>query len=576
MAIGQPYRFKLSNLPLHPEGTCYPTIEIIDRTYPPPGLELKFPIPVVFNDDDIRRAMDGMLVTRVIYVEDPQQAIPGVQRPGEQLWHDVGPTANPLQEADRLGRPVAIVRLGGRVPDERQGPDYQFVFGSPQWHYFANTPDASPIESTTKPTSNVEVIGEAPAKPIVGQPLPTLARECYEGGGAAPPLPHLALGTFVPPGIKGPWPPDEYLHDGGDALEPVGVSPEWRVQGLNVEDTVAHYDTLDGRTLVERTNCEYVYSPRFSSVRTRPLGRRERVHQRTEQLCEADSCRSIRRASLRANQRRTTAADRPGRRPSPGRLSSRPARRRAVVQLAPIECQLTLRPYENLSVIRTGAMQSADKARLAESVDAAIAWTKDEGVLVFVDKLKAVEHIGDQRAQAIYTVKEPTYGRLRICKIASTPAALPGEFVEFTLALRQCRRPSVGQYRDPRQPHDALGVRRRNGVVEPQSTLQRAAERSRVAANSVGKSTTRSNPATAASCDSVAECGSSARRNDRAVSYQLRVYTRSCFVLYSFDSCRSQSRPLPCSHSCRILGSPTAWPISTARASARCSIWRPK
>lgn len=132
--IGVPYRIKLANLPEHFRNQeCYPTIEIIDRTYAPVGLERRFPIPIVINEDDLRLATDGMLVTRVVYIEDPQQALPGKQMPGDQLWHDVGPRANPLEEADRLGRPVAIVRLGGRTPDEQTGPDMQFLYGCPKW-----------------------------------------------------------------------------------------------------------------------------------------------------------------------------------------------------------------------------------------------------------------------------------------------------------------------------------------------------------------------------------------------------------------------------------------------------------
>lgn len=134
MQIGVPYRLKLANLPEHFRNTeCYPTIEIIDRTYAPAGLEKRFPIPIVFQEDDLRLATDGMLVTRVVYIEDPQQAIPGRQMPGEQLWYDAGPKADALQVADGLGRPVAIVRLGGRTPDESAGPDMQFLFGCPKW-----------------------------------------------------------------------------------------------------------------------------------------------------------------------------------------------------------------------------------------------------------------------------------------------------------------------------------------------------------------------------------------------------------------------------------------------------------
>jgi hypothetical protein len=150
LLLGQTYRLKLSHLPLHPDRECYPTVEVIDRTYPPPGVERRFPIPIVFNDDDVRLAVDGKFVTRVVYIEDPQQAIPGGQQPGEQLWHDAGSHANPLEVADRLGRPVAIVRLGGRVPDEKQGPDYAFQFGCPKWLLLIPPTSASAVVTAPK------------------------------------------------------------------------------------------------------------------------------------------------------------------------------------------------------------------------------------------------------------------------------------------------------------------------------------------------------------------------------------------------------------------------------------------
>lgn len=162
--LGQTYRLKVSNLALFPGKSVYPTIEVIDRTYPPVGMELRFPIPIVFNEDDVRLAMQGMFVTRVVYVEDPQLAIPGAQKPGEQLWHDAGSSANALEVADRLGRPVAIVRLGGRVPDDVRGPDLAFQFGCPKWLLF------------TPPTTVAAAVSDAPAvlRPqAIPQRLPT-------------------------------------------------------------------------------------------------------------------------------------------------------------------------------------------------------------------------------------------------------------------------------------------------------------------------------------------------------------------------------------------------------------------
>ena len=56
-------------------------------------------------------------MTRVIYVEDPQQALPVARKANdEQPWIEAPPGEDPLVAADRLGRPVAILRIGGRVP----------------------------------------------------------------------------------------------------------------------------------------------------------------------------------------------------------------------------------------------------------------------------------------------------------------------------------------------------------------------------------------------------------------------------------------------------------------------------
>ena len=45
-------------------------------------------------------------------------------------------------------------------------------------------------------------------------------------------------------------PRDEYLCDGGDYGFAAAVRKDWQVDGLEEEDTVAHYDTVDGRTVV--------------------------------------------------------------------------------------------------------------------------------------------------------------------------------------------------------------------------------------------------------------------------------------------------------------------------------------
>jgi hypothetical protein len=131
MLIGQVYRLRVMNIP-HREGLeIFPTIEVIDRLYPPAGQELRFAIPVQLTREEIEMALAGKFVTRVIYLEDPDYALPTSEGPQGQSWYQVGPGSDPLAMADSLGRPVAILRLGGRLPADTRVPDPRFLFGCP-------------------------------------------------------------------------------------------------------------------------------------------------------------------------------------------------------------------------------------------------------------------------------------------------------------------------------------------------------------------------------------------------------------------------------------------------------------
>ncbi len=116
MLIGQVYRVKVTRIPRNEGLEVFPSIEVINRLHPPPGLESRFPIPVQFTLEELEMALAGRLVTRVIYLEDPDTALPVQDRPDWQRYHEVRATDNALQVADRLGRPVAIMRMGSRTP----------------------------------------------------------------------------------------------------------------------------------------------------------------------------------------------------------------------------------------------------------------------------------------------------------------------------------------------------------------------------------------------------------------------------------------------------------------------------
>jgi hypothetical protein len=117
MLIGPVYRLQVSGVGPHQDQTVYPTIEVVDRLYPPANLATRYPIPIELTADELDMATQGMFVTRVIYLENPNEALPVNEKPSdEQQWVEAPHGADPLVVADEMGRPVAILRIGGRVP----------------------------------------------------------------------------------------------------------------------------------------------------------------------------------------------------------------------------------------------------------------------------------------------------------------------------------------------------------------------------------------------------------------------------------------------------------------------------
>jgi hypothetical protein len=125
MIVGRTYRVEISGMPEFPGVELYPTIELLDRLHPPAGREDEFPIPLPFTEEEIETALEDRLVTKVIYLEEPRWAVPRDVKLTVKVA-DVPPTANLLQAADRRGRAMAIIRLGGRTPATEPGGDSRF------------------------------------------------------------------------------------------------------------------------------------------------------------------------------------------------------------------------------------------------------------------------------------------------------------------------------------------------------------------------------------------------------------------------------------------------------------------
>lgn len=130
LRVGSLYRLKISGMQDYPGVELYPTVELIDRLHPPRGREVEFAIPIVLTADEIDSALEGRLVTKVIYLEQPDRAAP-VRNTNAARNRLTDPRENLLAVADEAGRPMVIVRVGGRLPDAGDLETGFFGFGDP-------------------------------------------------------------------------------------------------------------------------------------------------------------------------------------------------------------------------------------------------------------------------------------------------------------------------------------------------------------------------------------------------------------------------------------------------------------
>lgn len=237
---------------------------------------------------------------------------------------------------------------------------------------------------------------------------------------------------------------DEYICDGGDTELEVRVHKDWSVFGIDQTDTVGHYDTVDGRTIVEPSNRVCIYSPRFGAVRQiiGPV-----INAAEERAIGVD------RDQLPISQERTAitgALDLPL---QPGRhhgLKSPNAFREDSLGLLAENSEraegahLGLRPYEDFEFIRNGINISTEKARLNERVEAALVWMTWQAPQVIIDQEKALPVTGGATSQEFTHYELGGKPRLRICKIASTDNAQSGDTVEFTIRFDNVGSQKIG------------------------------------------------------------------------------------------------------------------------------------
>jgi uncharacterized repeat protein (TIGR01451 family) len=218
---GYVYRFELTNLPYNPGKALYPEVEVRGTLVPRPGMKyMDYPIPLMFTPMDIERALGGALITKVIYLEDPEKAIPVEVNPDSPVETPEDTETAALKAARDNGRLMAIVRLGDRKPSAAE-------------------------LYTVAVDGTILLPGE---KQLKGPVLP-------------PVFPFWAVPMYDP--ILGPrGPKEECFVNGDDKADPLGFGRDGRLGGLNPTDVGVEY-TVSGKRKVTTSCMACICAPRY-------------------------------------------------------------------------------------------------------------------------------------------------------------------------------------------------------------------------------------------------------------------------------------------------------------------------
>lgn len=396
LRVGVGYHLKVTNLPDRPRSELYPVVELVGHLHRPPAVDpAKYPIRIQLMPEDVADVLDrGRMVTHVVYLEDPKQAIP-LHLPKDEIpVVTLSPAEDPLRVASALGRVVAVVWLGGRTP-----------------------------------TPEEVAAGFAPIGPI-GGPCPFLGPD----GGRCPLPRGPACGTPPPPDRM--WMPrDEFLCDGGDHGRKAGVAGDGALAGIDPKDAVVGFRELR-RAHVLPTNVVCVYAPRFAAVR---IGVGPNEAEVVTAPNEADQLQRQEIQALRQGPKRLTQ----NLAPEIGRCRMRPS---AAIALVGVSKHIEVRVLNGLDQVthvaghiqdvgpeirRTRVKPAAILAR-----QQAIPIINAEGAVVTGIVEGAGEQVMAWKPQEVAQVEAERKPGLAVIKQVDAAEAEPGDVLTYTITYR--------------------------------------------------------------------------------------------------------------------------------------------
>ncbi len=238
---------------------------------------------------------------------------------------------------------------------------------------------------------------------------------------------------------------DEYIYDGDDRGKPVSVDENWNIYGMETEDTFGHFDTVDGRRIVQPSNRVAIYAPRFAAVRkvdgVYNARRNTQVGAFEEQLTMNVSRGSDFSSSTKQNvaTRNFEGAN---------KASGFKQRTRGITSDQAIELigvRNSFSPYENLELIKWGRYSGSQMARLELGMAAANVWQDNLRLKAHSKGAQPVIVNDLSRVQQMVHIKgDGKASSLRVTKVASKIAADQGEEVEFTIRFDNTSSKPVG------------------------------------------------------------------------------------------------------------------------------------
>lgn len=230
------------------------------------------------------------------------------------------------------------------------------------------------------------------------------------------------------------WNDQEYLYDGGDRGDRARVDLDWSVKGLDSQDTIAHYETLDGKVCVTPTNRVPVYAPRFAAVRkvtgliaaSRAVG--------AERILEPNGPAVKRTNDLAGNVAHPVG---PNSKDGVKLIDGFHDRNKGVAaegRMPIVGISNLAQAFQNIEAIKLGLRRDDLPPALGKYLQNAQAWVNPESLSVMLEGKEAIQLRDTKGPQDVHVYEmEPGKCSLRICKAASHAVASPGDEINFVI-----------------------------------------------------------------------------------------------------------------------------------------------